>query len=399
MTKVIKDQKSYQAALAEISRLIDLDPPANTPEADRLELFALLVENYEKETFPARIPDPIEAIKFRMEQQSLKQSDLIPYIGSRSKVSEVLSGKRPLSLAMIRALNTGLNIPAKILLQDAAQSDDAEIEWERFPIKEMIARGWIKANLSDAKNHAKEYLQSFFARAGGPQKVFAMYKRTDNVRSARTMDKYALAAWTARVMTRALTDSPKVKFQPDTVTLDFMREVARLSWSEKGPLLAQEFLRNYGISLIIEPQLPHTFLDGAAIMIIEDNPIIGLSLRYDRIDNFWFCLMHELAHVVLHKGEGINQFYDDLDVKHSEDPREREADELAGEALIPESEWQKSPARVVKSPQAVNSLANKLRIHPAIVAGRMRREFNSYQILNNLVGHNQVRRLFEGINW
>lgn len=400
ITKVIKDQESYESALAEISNLMDLEPKPGTPEADRLELLTLLVEDYEKKTFPERVPNPIEAIRFRMEQQNLSQRDLMPYIGSRSKVSEVLSGRRSLSLPMIKALHKGLGIPAKALIQehDSTGLDEANIEWERFPLKEMISRGWIKANLFEAKDRAEELLREFFAPLG-TRKVAALYLTTDSVRSARSMDKYSLDAWTARVTKLATSDPPPVKYKPSTVTLQFMREVARLSWSDRGPLLAKEFLRKHGISLVIEPHLPHTHLDGAAVMVLADMPIIGLSLRHDRIDNFWFCLMHELAHVALHYGQGVTNFYDDLDIKHSDDPRERAADELASEALIPEEDWKNSPASVLRSPEAAQDLANRLRIHPAIVAGRMRHQYKSYQMLNQLVGHGQVRRLFNEVTW
>jgi HTH-type transcriptional regulator / antitoxin HigA len=398
VAKVIKDQKSYESALAEINNLMDSEP--GTPEADRLELLTLLVEDYEKKTYPERIPNPIDAIRFRMEQQNLSQRDLMPYIGSRSKVSEVLSGRRPLSLSMIRALHTGLGIPAKALLleHDSTSLDDTDVEWNRFPIKEMISRGWIKAELSEAKDRAEELLREFFAPLGTP-KIAALYMTTDSVRSARSMDKHALEAWTARVTKLASSDPPPVEYKPGTVTLEFMRDVARLSWSDSGPLLAREFLKKHGISLVIEPHLPHTHLDGAAIMVLANMPIIGLSLRHDRVDNFWFCLMHELAHVSLHYGQGVTNFYDDLDIKHSDDPRERASDDLAGEALIPEEAWKNSPASVLRSPEAAQDLANKLRIHPAIIAGRMRHEYKSYHVLNQLVGHGQVRRLFNEVTW
>ena len=401
MIKVIKDQESYESALTEISNLMDADPQPGTTEADRLELLTLLVEDYETKRCPPRPPDPIEAIRFRMQQESLSQRDLVPYIGSRSKVSEVLSGKRPLSLPMIRALHTGLGIPAKALLQghDLAKLQDSGIEWGRFPIKDMISRGWIKADLSQTKDQAEELLNPFFAKAGSPTEIAAMYKRTDSVRSARTMDRYALMAWTARIIALALNDPPPVRYDPKTVTIGFMREVARLSWSGSGPLLAREFLRKNGISLIVEPHLPHTHLDGAAIMVLTNRPVIGLSLRHDRIDNFWFCVMHELAHIALHYGQGIAKFYDDLDIRQSDDPREQEADKMAGEALIPESAWKSSPASALKSPEAAQDLADRLRIHPAIVAGRMRHEFKSYQILSQLVGHGHVRRLFKEVMW
>lgn len=116
--KVITTKKEYEESFAEVERLIALDPKPRTPNANRLNLFAMIVKNYEKERFPIGKPDSIEAIKFRMEEQGLKQRDLIPYLGSKSKVSEILSGKRPLTVQMIRALNKGLDIPSDILLQN-----------------------------------------------------------------------------------------------------------------------------------------------------------------------------------------------------------------------------------------------------------------------------------------
>ena len=117
--KVIKTRADYQAALAYLETLMDAQP--GTPQEEELELFAVLLDNYEREHFPIGLPDPVEAIKFRMEQQGLTRKDLEPFIGSQSKVSEVLNRKRPLSVAMIRALHTGLDIPAEVLLQEPGQ--------------------------------------------------------------------------------------------------------------------------------------------------------------------------------------------------------------------------------------------------------------------------------------
>ena len=114
--KLIKTEEDYDSALARIDELMDADP--GTPESDELELLVTLVELYEKVAYPIDLPDPIEAIKFRMDQMGLKQKDLIPYIGSRSKVSEVLSRQRPLSITMIRKLHEGLGIPADVLLRE-----------------------------------------------------------------------------------------------------------------------------------------------------------------------------------------------------------------------------------------------------------------------------------------
>src|SRR5882762_3957409 len=149
MIKVIKNEKEHETALAEISSLIDRDPDPGTPDADRLELLTLLVENFESQAFPKRVPEPLEAIRFRMEQQNLKQRDLVPYIGSPSKVSEVLSGKRPLTLSMMRALHSHLGIPASVLLRErnSPEVPGETIPWQRFPLKEMIARGWISGSI------------------------------------------------------------------------------------------------------------------------------------------------------------------------------------------------------------------------------------------------------------
>ncbi|MBA3356155.1 MAG: ImmA/IrrE family metallo-endopeptidase [Pyrinomonadaceae bacterium] len=399
MIKVIKNEKEYEDALAEISTLIDRDPDPGAPEADRLELLTLLVENYESQAFPKRVPDPLEAIRFRMEQQNLKQRDLVPYMGSPGKVSEVLSGRRPLTLSMMRALHSHLGIPASVLLRERKSQDEPSdaIPWERFPLKEMIARGWITG--SNRPDKPEALLTQFFAPVGSPSQVAALFKTTETARTTRSINKYSLAAWTARIIIRAREKPPKADYKPDSVDLEFMQEIARLSWSESGPRLAQEFLRKHGIPLIIEPHLTHTHLDGAAIMYGLDRPIIGLTIRHDRLDNFWYCLMHELAHVSLHYGQGFTHFFDNLDVKESNDPREQEADRLAGSALIPEEEWNKSPAKSLRSPEAAQHLARKLRIHPAIVAGRMRHEAGSYKVLNQIIGQGKVRQCFPEISW
>jgi HTH-type transcriptional regulator/antitoxin HigA len=122
--KVIKTTAEHERALARIEELFTAKP--GTPKGDELELLILLVETYEAKELPIDLPDPIEAIRFRMQQANLKQKDLIPIFGSKSKVSEVLNGKRELSLSMIRKLASELGIPTEVLLQerDAPLDDD-----------------------------------------------------------------------------------------------------------------------------------------------------------------------------------------------------------------------------------------------------------------------------------
>lgn len=401
MAKVIKSDADYEAALAEIDRLLDIEAGADTPEAETLELLTLLVREYESSHYPIGVPEPVEAIKFRMEQQNLSQRDLVPFIGSRSKVSEVLSGRRPLTLSMMRALHSGLGIPAKILLQgrEAADLEESPIQWDKFPLREMVARGWIEEKVEDYRSQAEDVLRRFFGQLGPVQAASALYRQSHHVRSARDMDEYALTAWTGRAMILARRNAPKAEYKEGSVDLRFMRELARLSYLDEGPRLAQELLGKYGIALVVEPHLPRTYLDGAAIIAKGERPLVAVTLRYDRVDNFWFCLMHELAHVALHLGGDTTQFFDDLDVDSQGDRREKEADQLAGEALLPEEDWRKSAASRLRSPEAILQLASQLRIHPAIVAGRYRHEYKSYRVLNQFMGHGQVRCLFRDVKW
>jgi len=400
MIKVIKSDADCETALHEIEQLVDRNPKAGSPEADQLELLTLLVRDYESKRFEIPLPDPIEAIAFRMEQQDLSRRDLVPFIGSRSRVSEVLSRKRPLTLAMIRALHAGLGIPAKVLLQEHEDSErqDISLQWERFPLREMASRGWIKEEVSDVRGQARDVLASFFAGLGHVKAATALYRRERHTRSARNMDPYALTAWTARIMIQARKSSPSPNYKPGTVDLQFMRAVARLSVFDRGPLLAREYLAKNGIALVIETALSRTYLDGAAMLSDSNQPIIGLTLRHDRLDNFWFCLMHELAHISIHLAKERIYFYDDLDLENDGDAKEKEADSLAGEALIPIQEWRKSPASRLRSPEAAQHLAKQLGIHPAIVAGRIRHHFKSYRVLNQVVGYGQVRKLFTAID-
>jgi len=145
--------------------------------------------------------------------------------------------------------------------------------------------------------------------------------------------------------------------------------------------------------------LPRTHLDGAALQLADSTPVIGLTLRYDRLDNFWFCLLHKLAHIGRHMDDKRNEaFIDDLSLRDVEgvrrDPKEDEADAWAEQALIPEDVWQTSRVKNQPSPLAVMELAQRLSIHPAIVAGRVRHETRNFRLLSHFVGTGEVRRHF-----
>jgi HTH-type transcriptional regulator / antitoxin HigA len=128
---IIKNEEMHEKAIAYVESLMDAKP--GSKQEEELELWALLIEQYEKEHYPISDPDPIEAIRFRMDQLGLRQKDLEDFIGQKSKVSEVMNRKRPLSLPMIRSLSTHLGIPAAVLVRETplSQTKIAKVSSEK----------------------------------------------------------------------------------------------------------------------------------------------------------------------------------------------------------------------------------------------------------------------------
>ena len=395
----IRTEADYDAALTRVAELMGAEE--GSAEGEELAVLVDLVELYEDRHFPVPLPDPIAAIEFRMDQAGLTQRDLAPILGSRAKVSEVLSGRRSITMAMARSLHKHLGISADVLLQERAATHDAEsdvIDFQRFPLREMAKRSWIP-NVPDLRDRAEELIVGLIERAHlRPQAAPAfLFRRNDHRRLNAKTDEYALAAWQLRLMVLANEHPFRVAYKPGTVTPDFLREVAMLSPKEDGPKQAKAFLANHGICFENVEHLPRTYLDGAALQLEDSRPVIGLTLRYDRIDNFWFCLLHELAHIGRHLDNGVdNVFVDDLSLRGAsnadEDVKEVEADAWAEEALLPEEVWGNSD---VSSLIDVLSVANAAGVHPAIVAGRIRHETGNYRRLSQLVGTGKVRRQFE----
>lgn len=395
-TKVIRSEEQHQEYLLEIQRLLAHEPQLGSEEAERLELLSVLVEAFENQKYPIEAPDPISAILFRMQEQGLKQADLVPYFGTRSRVSEVLGRKRPLTVNMIRALSSGLGISTETLVgvreTEVTQTEKDEVDWGRFPIKEMVARGWLQKLSNKAVKSTEELVQGFISNVG-MEFGSSAFRRTLGGNAYSPATKYALYAWLARVIQKARERKSTLgSFDRDRFSATFMRELAQLSWFERGPVLAVEYLEKHGIAVVIEPHLKGTLLDGAAMQDEDGTPIVGLTLRFDRLDNFWFTLLHEVAHIWKHV-DREETFLDNLD-SSSEDRREVEANRIAKEALIPRVAWKRSDAYLNPSNLTIDMLSRELKIHPAIIAGRLRKERENYTIFNDLVGHGQVSKYF-----
>ena len=316
---IIKTEEQYRQALAAVEQLASEDPPADSPAGARLELLAKLVEDYEKTRYPFAQPDPVDAIVFRMEQQGLRQKDLAEMLGGKNRASEVLARKRPLTLPMIRALSEALEIPPALLIRE-------------------------------------------------PKAPYDVAGRS----AAAPSDRAVVADWLTRVRKRAAADAAlRGRFRAGDLNEDLIRYVVRLSWMDKGPRLAMECLAERGIAVVIEPTPPRSRIDGAALVGRGGAPVIALTLRQDRLDQFWSTLVHELVHAWKHLGSEHDQAIVDEDIETcGEDGIEREAHDLTAELLIPRAVWARSAAAQDPNEETIRALAEELQISPAIVAGR-----------------------------
>ena len=434
ITKMIRTEKDYQDALERLHVLMDAAPAS--PAEEELELLSFLVEKYEEEHFPIDLPDPVEAIKFRMEQQGLTRKDLVQYIGSQSKVSEVLTRKRSLSLSMIRALHAGLGIPAEVLLQEAGkQLADRRYNPEDFPLKEMFSTGYFPGfdSLKKVKEHAEELLEKLFSPLAGLPEQMVYCRNTgfapdqsmvmsasgvsvanghaDYVGSAeqpakenrmaetpdREVNENALRAWQAQAL-QICAAQELPKYSKGTITEEFIRCLARLSVFPNGPLLSRQVLLASGIHFVILPHLPKTCLDGACFKTASGQPVVGMTLRHDRLDNFWFTLVHELSHALLHLQNDHLVFFDDTEhgLWHACNQQEVEANRLSMDLLIPAYVWEAEKETLIATmdEHAVIELAQELGISPAIVAGRLRWESGNFALYHDLLGVKTVKRLF-----
>jgi HTH-type transcriptional regulator/antitoxin HigA len=259
-------------------------------------------------------------------------------------------------------------------------------------ISEIRRCNWVSLPKGITKEDASQILSTYISESTELSRGRALHRR--NMREDTNINESALAIWQARVLRQASFQRQKLKTKFNIVDASWLANLATLSSRPDGPLRAVEFLRERGIILVVVPHLPHTRLDGAAMLLSDSTPVIALTFRYDRLDSFWFTLFHEIGHVLLHFNHGLEAgFVDNLDVGGG-NQKERDADLFALSALIPDEVWDTASARFSKSPDHIRRLAESLGIAPAIVAGRIRKERADYKIFNDLVGTGALKPLF-----
>lgn len=398
--KPIRTRDDYNKAVVLLADLIERNPAVDTPEDTKIRVLTNLIEDFENAALPDYEADPIEAIKLRMDQLGLKDKDLVDYLGSRSRVSEVLSGKRPLTVPMIKNIEEGLGIPASILVGSSVEKRNKR--WSLKTLTIMTQRGYFgqdHANLDPKKILDMGLLKTLFS---GQSLASTALLRQTNYRDISNIDKYHMEAWMSKVLSEALQlidDNDVPAFDKSNLSEELLSKLFKLSSKPNGVNEVILALRELGIVVVIEPHLPSTRLDGATLFT-NNNAVIGLTIRFDRLDNFWFTLAHELAHTYLHSESDYDAFFDKLFNEGAEISQlENEADTLAGELLIPTDIWKTSPLRYGSTPTLVKIFADKIGVHPSVVAGRIRYDSKDWSVHSDIINDEKVRHLFEGKLW
>ena len=378
-TEVLENQLQEYERLKSGSEIIF--KASSIAEIPRILIQARIVQNLSQRELATLIGVKEQQIQ-RYEAEGYKSAGL-------KRLQEIAEALK-LNITEIAEINS-ISKPPESTKQD-------EFDWGKFPIKEMYRRGWFEGfsgTLDEALQDGDSLVRSFLTSVFKGTAIVFHHK---HVRAGSQLDQYALLAWECRVLSLAGKNSFIGPYQEQSLNSEWISKLVRLSRRPNGPLQAKAMLQEVGIALIIEPYLANTYLDGAALLH-DDSPVIGMTLRFDRVDNFWFVLFHELIHVLKHLRKGkVESIFDDFEAPNSE-KIELEADLLAGEELIPANEWNSSLARYTRSNESVIEFAENLGISPAIVAGRIRHEANNYTILNGLVGQGEVRKYFSGVNF
>ena len=255
--------------------------------------------------------------------------------------------------------------------------------FEHLPKAELLKRGWLR----DANDMSSMLPLFRDIQSGRNNRLY---------RKANTANEALCLAWLSKITSKAKL-SFLVNRVPEYKGLDkaTLRDIAKLSRDVGILKELPKILADYGVVLVYERALPRMKLDGVVFKLDSGNPVIGLSLRFHRLDNFWFTVMHELAHVVLHFAELETPIFDDID-NLDEELIELQADRLAKESFVSRDVWRSCEPKYQKNTESVVRFAKEIGIHPAIVAGMLRKESNSYDMYSDMVNKVNVREMILG---
>ena len=298
----------------------------------------------------------------------MSQRDLAVRLGMKEQQIQRYEQERYASASLTRLSEIGSALDISFQMELSFETENVrrntdelseEIELSAFPIKAIKQRHWLEPELLGLKDRNTDLSTAFrvFISAANENAAPALLKQ--GTRMGKTYDENSLLAWKARIIwkTRSFLKKPSARPKFDDRT--WLNSFKDFTLDEQGPALAVEYLRTKEIFVTFESHLPKTYLDGAALLVDRETPTIALTLRYDRLDNFWFVLLHELGHIFQHRDFGLRSgFFDNDEVKATE-RLEKEADEFAKSILLPSELWFSSLVRFTQSEDQIIAFARE----------------------------------------
>jgi HTH-type transcriptional regulator/antitoxin HigA len=335
---------------------------------------------------PARAVSPGRIIQRELDERGWTQNDLADVMGRPSQaISEIINGKKQITAETALELGEAFGVDAAFWsslqssynLQQARRNlDKHEVArrsrlYTATPLAELIKRGWVAVTRKSpiAAQEAAVCRFLCISKIGATPKLAVSFRSSEH----RGPEWSAKVAWAKRVEQLAAPVVGKLPAFSAAALRKKIPALLKLSESEDGVARVPAFLAKLGIGFIILPHLPKTYLDGA-ILPVNGHPVVALSLRYDRIDNFWFTLLHEIAHCL----EGHYVFIE----QNGAD--EDDADRQAAEWLLPTAEFEAFVAR--SGPRftlaEIERFAKTLKRHPGIVVGQLQRRLDGFGYSN-----------------
>jgi HTH-type transcriptional regulator/antitoxin HigA len=245
--------------------------------------------------------------------------------------------------------------------------------------KELVARRWLKTSDDDSP------LATVFFD-------LPLSKQPTLFRKSAKANDNLLAVWQARARVEAeyffLAEAPPAFAG---LNKDHLRELAQLSVDPQVVQQLPSILAGFGIILVYIYALPGMSADGAVFHLSTGHPVIAMSLRYPRLDYFWFTILHELAHLVLHNDKLKDAVFFDVDVAEEKDRDEKAANRLAKDSMVDRESWRNCPPKYDPSVGAVHAYAAQQGVHPSLIAGLLRKESNNYTRYNSIINEHDVR--------
>lgn len=342
---------------------------------------------------PAEVFPPGEFLREELEARDWSQQELADILDRPPRlISELIAGKRAITPETARGLSAAFGTSAGFWMNLESQYQLSKVQvandnvtrkaylYSKFPVREMLRRGWVRS--SENLDVLEQRFREFFAISS----MDAQPALNHNAKKTHaSMDVTPLQlAWLFRV--RAMAMQQKVPVYSREKLLVAVEKLKALTLAPEETRHAARILAEAGLRWVLVESMAGTKLDGACFWLTDDKPVIGMTLRFDRIDNFWFVLRHEIEHVLREDGKATNEAVIDTDVGDDKDGLsecEVQANKAGGDFCVSTAQLDDFVARIQPyfSEQKVLLFAQRINVHPGLVVGQLQRKLDRHDFL------------------